>query len=140
MRDDKKKLLKIMGDRIRKARQAKGMTQRDLAAICGYADSTTIYKVEKGLQDLPLSKAKRVCRALDVDFDYLKGNIDFVYHSDGTAILIEVDSYGDTRRRELRTKIDGLLNKATDPQLEELAAFINIYLKKENSDGNTDLE
>ena len=86
MDDIKKQILKISGERIRRARLIKGLTQNELAAKCGYKDPTTIYKIEKGKQDIPTSKIKLLCRALDIDFDYLKGNIDQIMEFDEIEI------------------------------------------------------
>ena len=93
----KRDILRISGERIRRARMLKGYTQKEFAAICGYADSTTIYKIEKGIQDIPTSKIKQLCKALDIDFNYLKGDIDYIMDLDGAAVVFERKTVDDRR-------------------------------------------
>ena len=62
MDNNKKMLLEVVGKRLRIARMKKGLTQVDLAKMVGYSDSSTIHKIEKGLQDIPASKIKKFCQ------------------------------------------------------------------------------
>ena len=71
MEHEKANRLLAQGQRIRKARRAKGMTQTDLAVKCGYTDWTTIHKIEKGLQRLPAHRLDDLCKALDVTPEYI---------------------------------------------------------------------
>lgn len=133
----KRDILRISGERIRRARMLKGYTQKELAAICGYADSTTIYKIEKGIQDIPTSKIKQLCKALDIDFNYLKGDIDYIMDLDGAAVVFERKTVDD-RRGIIMNKITDLLNKATETQLEQTYKIINAIIG-EDSNGDADL-
>lgn len=65
MKKERSDKLRIQGSRIKKFREAKGLTQKELATICGYAEPTTIFKIEKGLQELPDDRMAALCRSLD---------------------------------------------------------------------------
>ena len=133
----KKQVLKISGERIRRARMLKGLSQKELATKCGYSDSTTIYKIEKGLQDIPTSKIKLLCQALDIDFDYLKGDIDYIVDYKGEAILFEGRTVDD-RRAVLLRQISDRLQKASEPQLKQINGLIAVIIGG-SDDGETDI-
>jgi len=138
MDNTKKQILKITGERIRRARLVKGLTQGELAALCGYSDNTTIYKIEKGKQDIPTSKIKLLCKALDIDFNYLKGDIDYIINVGGSAIIFERRSV-DERRDDLMHKIADLLNKASEKQLNQILSIISVIVGGDE-DGDADME
>ena len=73
MTEEKKIFLKEQGRRLASARWKKGMTQVELSKLLGYSDSTTIYKIEKGLQDIPRKREDKICEALEITRDYLRG-------------------------------------------------------------------
>lgn len=50
---------------IKKRREELGMTQRELAARCGYSDHTTIAKMEKGLVDITMGRLELIAAALE---------------------------------------------------------------------------
>lgn len=132
----KKQILKISGERIRRARLLKGLSQKELAAICGYSDSTTIYKIEKGLQDIPTSKIKVLCSALDIDFNYLKGDIDYILDIGGRAVVFERQTVDD-RRADLMRQISDLLSKASEPQLKQIIGILKVITgDNDNGDAN----
>ena len=133
----KRQILKISGERIRRARLLKGLSQKELAAICGYSDSTTIYKIEKGLQDIPTSKIKLLCSALDIDFNYLKGDIDYILDIGGRAVVFERQTVDD-RRADLMRQISDLLSKASEPQLKQIIGILNV-ITGDNNNGNANL-
>ena len=138
MDNTKKQILKITGERIRRARLVKGLTQGELATLCGYSDSTTIYKIEKGKQDIPTSKIKLLCKALDIDFNYLKGDIDYIINVGGSAVIFERRSV-DERRDELMHKIADLLSKASEKQLNQILSIISVIVGGDE-DGDADME
>ena len=49
---------------IRKRRLELGMTQKELAARCGYKDHTTINKIENGLVDITFNRLEQIANAL----------------------------------------------------------------------------
>ena len=53
------------GDKIRKLRKEKGLTQKQLGELCGIADSN-IRKYESGKQNPKLETLQKIARALDV--------------------------------------------------------------------------
>lgn len=135
----KKKILEEVGRNLRMARLRKGLTQVELAKMVGYSDSTTIFKIEKGLQDIPAPKIRAFCKALDVDFDYLKGNIDYIFNDKGEKIALERHQTDYTTRTKLVTELTGLIRTATDDQLASIIGIIKIFLGGEEN-GNTDME
>ena len=76
--DDKKELLdmchesasnhfrKAVGEQLRAARQAKGLTLRDLADKCGLAFNH-IGRIERGRYNLTVDTLAKICEALDLD-------------------------------------------------------------------------
>lgn len=57
----------INGDLIKKKRIERGLSQDELAKLCGYADKSVICHLEKGdVNDLPLSKAIQIAKILKV--------------------------------------------------------------------------
>lgn len=49
---------------IRKRRLELGMTQKELAAKCGYKDHTTINKIENGSVDITFNRLEQIANAL----------------------------------------------------------------------------
>lgn len=131
----KQQILKITGERIRRARIIKGLTQTELATLCGYTDGTTIYKIEKGKQDIPTSKIRALCSALDVDFNYLKGDADYIVRLDDSEILLERQGI-DERRERLTREISDLLSQANESQLKQITAMIKIIVGGNNGDAD----
>lgn len=62
-----------IGDRIRKAREARNLTQEELANIMGYVSKTSISKVETSKNDITLKNIEKYAKALGVSITYLMG-------------------------------------------------------------------
>lgn len=61
------------GDKIRIAREAKGLTQEELGTVCGVSKQT-IYKYEQGIiTNIPSDKVELICNELDISPVYLMG-------------------------------------------------------------------
>lgn len=60
-----------MGLRIKKLREAKELSQTDLAKLVGYKDKTAIAKIEAGKVDLPQSKIAAFATALNTTTTFL---------------------------------------------------------------------
>lgn len=60
-----------IGDRVREARQKRGLSQPALAKLCGYSDKSAICKIEKGGRNFPLDKVEVIARALGVSAEWL---------------------------------------------------------------------
>ena len=133
----REQILKITGERIRRARIIKGLTQTELATKCGYSDGTTIYKIEKGKQDIPTSKVRQLCKALDVDFNYLKGDIDYIVNLDGAEMIIERQQ-ADDRRAQYMREINDRLSYATESQLKQVNRILTVLISGDDS-GDADL-
>ena len=137
MDENRRKLLRIRGEMIKNAREDKGLEQKELAFRLGYSDASTLNKVEKGLQGMPADRLAKLCRILDLPYDFLMGEM-VVEYEDGRKVVIE--RYVDlTKKKHLIEKIIELLQKADDNQLDIIYTFIKGYIKEAN-DGNTDLE
>lgn len=68
------KLSRITGDRIRTARNAAGLTQKELADKLSYKSASTIAKLENGENELTQSKIMEMASALRVSYGYLMGD------------------------------------------------------------------
>lgn len=62
-----------IGEKIKARRLELKMTQRDLAARLGYADHTTVTRVEAGKVDLPQSRVAQFAKALGTTPGHLLG-------------------------------------------------------------------
>jgi transcriptional regulator with XRE-family HTH domain len=61
---------KVFGENVRTIRQAKGMSQTDLAAICGY-EKTAISRIENGRTNVTIKTASSIAAALETDVQLL---------------------------------------------------------------------
>lgn len=57
---------KKIGQRIKQAREALGMTQAELARRMGYSARSTINRIENGSQAFPMKKLDKFAQVLDV--------------------------------------------------------------------------
>ena len=69
------------GEAIRKARKAKGLTQKQLGGLCGIADSN-IRKYENGNQKPKLETLQRIAKALEIPWQEL---LEYEVFEDGEA-------------------------------------------------------
>lgn len=58
---------------IKKRRKELGMTQRELAARCGYSDHTTINKIEQGKVDITFGRILQIAEILETSPAELTG-------------------------------------------------------------------
>lgn len=65
--------MSILNERIKKCREALGMSQAELAELLGYSDRSTIAKIEKGTNDITQSKIEAFAKALHTTPAYLMG-------------------------------------------------------------------
>lgn len=62
------------GETIRNARQAKGLTQKQLGMLCGYTGATAesaARRWELNIKPVPIDRLRRLCAALDLPLDAL---------------------------------------------------------------------
>lgn len=64
---------KTIGERIRKRRLEMGITQNELADLCGYSSRSTINKIENNYRNLSYDKLLKIAKVLDLSPDYLSG-------------------------------------------------------------------
>lgn len=60
-----------LGERIRKIRQEKGITQKFVSEKLGYENASTLCAIEKGNKELPSKKIPIVAEVLGVSFEEL---------------------------------------------------------------------
>lgn len=62
-----------IGERIKQRRTELGLSQEEVANKLGYKSRTSVFKVEQGITDLPLSKVKEFAKVLKTSPSYLMG-------------------------------------------------------------------
>jgi len=68
---DKYTYLAIVGDRVRRLREARNMSQDKLAQLCGYGGRSSISLIEKGQRDTPTTTMSIIADVLGVPIDKL---------------------------------------------------------------------
>ena len=58
-----------IGERIRKIREEKGITQKFVSDKLGYKNSSTLCAIEKGKKDFPSPKIPTLVKVLDVSLE-----------------------------------------------------------------------
>jgi len=102
--------METMYDRIKKLRNSLGWSQEELAKKVGYADKTSIAKIEAGKVDLPQSKMVAFSRALSTTTSYL---MDGETESQPTTIAAHLDTEDLTQAEldDVATYIEFLRNR-----------------------------
>lgn len=98
---------KIVGSRIRWARNANNMTLEQLAKKMGYTSRTTISHIELGERNLTMDRAQQFAKALNVDPMWLIGLSD-----EPSFILVEEDPLNDVLKQLNRESKEFLLEYA----------------------------
>lgn len=70
---ERKVRIMTLGERIKQQREAKGITQLELARKIGYNTTGAISLIESGKRDLSLDKVCEIAKALDVTPHWLLG-------------------------------------------------------------------
>ena len=83
--------MRTIGERIRAARKAKGMTQRELGERTGYTSRSTIAKIEAGVNDIPSAKVSAFAEVLGCTAMYLMGQEEL---KEPEEILLQLDDDG----------------------------------------------
>ncbi len=65
---------KAIGKRIQAARKQKGISQLELSEQLGYSGKSSISKIERGVNAIPINKLKRIAELLGVPLNYLIGD------------------------------------------------------------------
>lgn len=134
----KKTIYQYTGERLRRARMVKGYSQIELAKKLGYSDSSTIYKIEKGVQKIPYERIRQICDVLDIDYAYLTKGLEMTLDNEGHTVVIE-KHLTDKSRADMTSKAVDLIYKASEKQLEQIVKILEILVGA-SSDGDADLE
>lgn len=54
---------------IKESREAKGLSQKDVSERLGFTSPQMISNIERGLCGFPVSRGRKLCRLLDIDFE-----------------------------------------------------------------------
>ena len=95
--------MKVIGERMRRARQLRGISQTELAKMIGTSKSQ-LSMIEHGKSGSSITTALAVARALSTSLDYLVGQVD-----------------DPTPTRELRRNLSKAVARARDTELAEAA-------------------
>jgi len=104
----------MFGEKLRKLRESKGLTQRELAEKLGYSSNSYISDVEKGVFIPPKDKLKKIAKALGVPFSKIE---DMLLES-------KLEEMGIKEKEILE-----LFKEIPKMPKEEKKAIINAYLK-----------
>ena len=108
MEDMKKEFMKTLGNNIRTYREQKGLSQEELANLCGWTTNnarSTISKIESGVNDVPTSKLKVIAEKLGVSVCDLMNSSANVHTNDKIRKLIE-QCYGKEVYETLSSLLD----------------------------------
>ena len=111
-----------IGERIREARRAKGLTQKELACRAEMAE-VSIGQYEREKRQPTISQLRRISNALGVPLDDLLGIAD-TKHPIGPAVMKEVEHVEVIQRR-----IDRLYQLCTPGQLSDILDIIDVILR-----------
>lgn len=89
--------MSIQGERIKQLRTMLGITQTDLAKVCGYKTHTIIQLVEAGQRELNYSKLRLCARALGTTAAYLSGSTGVIERKKSDDIADQ--AYGIARQK-----------------------------------------
>lgn len=107
--------MKNIGERIKEARLARGLSQNDLAIRSGYGSRASINKIELGKVDPPRSKVEAIADALHVSPAWILG-----FGEDDEFLIGEHPVYK-------------FIARMSDEQKDRLLEYAEFILKK---DGN----
>lgn len=125
-----------IGERIKQRREELHMSMDDLAQKLGYKSRTSIFKIESGSTDLPLSKVEEFAAALFVTPQYLMGwedngtQSDVPYYLDEETAEIAQEVYD---RPELKILFDAS-RKASKEDIQFVVEMIDRMARKERGE------
>lgn len=97
----------MIGERVRKRRDALGLTQIELANKMGYVSRSTIGKIEDNTNNIPLPKVEQLARALGTTPAYLMG-----WEEDPNDKLLDmINRLDDEDRARIEERIEMLLEQ-----------------------------
>ena len=123
-----------VGDRIRKAREEKGISQTDLAKMVGISKQT-LYKYENNIvTNIPSNKIEKIADKLDVSESYIMGweEPDYLYTNENAEFLIEVTKMAKNKDFVDRmTKYMSLVNEQKNQSIDDMIDFMYEKEKKD---------
>lgn len=97
-----------IGERIKEIRLKRNMTQEALSEKASVCNPQQISNIERGLSGMSIAKFKDICRALDIDADY---------------ILFGVSTHN------VETILNKYIKKMTNKQVENLVEMVKAYAR-----------
>lgn len=91
---------------IKMLREEKGMSQDELAKLCGYTSRSSIAKIEKGEVDLQNSKILLFANALGTTPGKLMGLTDFDSNPTTIAAHFDGDEYTEDELEDIRAYVE----------------------------------
>ena len=115
---NKEEAKRIFGENLRRIRQAKNITQDELAKALGYINRSSINKIESGRSDMPRSKIEQAARFLGVSpLDLFKNEpleSDAILDTEVDQVLLSItkdfDKLNDTNRMKLSVYFQALMD------------------------------
>lgn len=122
-----------IADRIRITREGLNLSQEALAKRCGYADKTSISKIENSGDDITLKKIKRIADALGVSHSYLMGWEDedkektaYGHINDNNELQALIDSLPENEKKEVFDFIHRIIKLPPEARTSLLALLKNL--------------
>ena len=115
---NKEEAKKKYGENLRRIRQAKGMSQEELAKALGYTNRSSINKIEIGRSCIPSDKIARTAAVLGVSplelFECEYEPVDTLpnggYHGSSVTIPIEYDRLNEINKAKVQAYCQALLD------------------------------
>ena len=117
--------MKTVGEKIKMRRNELGWTMRELASRMGYANQSTIARIEKGEHDVPQSKVVKFAEVLGTTVAFLM-DWEEVQQKNSTLADITVRMRSDDAFKSLIEDINGL----EPDQLLYVKWFVDSMLKR----------
>lgn len=115
------KYYEIIGEKIRRARIEKNITQEDLGRSIN-ADKQTISKIEKGKRKLYYEEFKLIEDFLGKDQKYFEDIDEFIYDPSNKTIKFIINRLSHFKKWHIQEQVN----------IEEAVKFIRNYFKKQN--------
>lgn len=134
-----------IGEKVKQAREAKNMTQEELARALGYKSRTSINKIETGERDVPRRQIRKIAQILGVPAISLLGLDDdiqpykmptvFKTKNGTTVVKIPEKEKAPLNGIPPRSDIYKIIDSLTEDEYEELKMFIdNLKSRRSQSD------
>lgn len=116
-----------LGTKVKILRKSLGMTQNDLAKMCGYKSLTTINKIELGINSVPLNTVEKLAKALQTTPSYLMGWENDENKSAGTEPSHTLPTLSEEDEDMLNTYLE-----LSDDSKRAVRYAVNMYARSEN--------